>query len=369
MPPGAGAGAPGPALSGPIRPGGSRRRAGLRIVAGPSTDPGRTVTVPTTAATVPRRAGAAGVLLAAAALCAAAGAAPPSPAAAATFPEGFQLTQLTPSRIWAQTSWIPFALPQPPDRVYRYRLGRFTFVGPWIPASASTLSTSEALARMARDPLGAGGLGLMGDRALTRREARRMIRLAELYRDADVLVVTAGHPVCAGIRRAEARAIATGRVTRWSQVVAGAPVDAIRVHHLVDSGGVAVPHLGTRWVGRLNRFRVNYPPTAVGSPDGGVSRAAAGDGSVAAVTTWSRLRGVPPGVCVVPLNGVAPSDQSVRSLSYPEAFPVSYYVTRRTRERSAAGRASTAVKRRAMRAFLRSPRLTRRLAAQGLLVR
>ena len=322
----------------------------------------------TTIATSRRRMRAASCAVALAAVAGGAAAVSPGDAHGATIRSSFQLTQLTPSRIWTETSWVPFALPVPPDRSYRYRRGGYTFVGPWIPASVSVLSTTEALTRLLKDPYGAAGSGLLADRRLTRREARRVIRLADLYRDADVLVVAAGHPACAGIGRAQARAIATGRITRWSQVVPGAPVDAIRVRHLVDSGGAAVPHLGTGWIGRLNNWRVNYAAGAVGDSDGGVARARAGDASVAAVTTWSRVRAAPAGVCVVPLNGVAPSDETVRSLRYPEAFPVSYVVTRRIVARSAAGRASIAVQRRAMRTFLRSARLRGMLASRGLLI-
>lgn len=292
----------------------------------------------------------------------------PVTAEAATVRTSFQLVQLTPSRVWQETSFVPFALPDPVNRVYRYRLGSRTFVGPWYPASVSTLTATEALARLRKDAsVGSGTQGTLVDRPLTAPEKRRFAVLAELYRDADVLVVTAGHPACAGISRAQARSIATGRITRWSQVVASAPVNAIRVHHRLNASGDAVPHLGTKWVGRLNRWRVNYAPGARGSADGGVARAASGDASVAAITTWARLRGTPPGVCAVPLNGVAPSDETVQSLRYPEAFPVSYVVTRAVPGRSAEGRAQVAVMRREMRTFLRSERLATLLRGQGLL--
>lgn len=290
----------------------------------------------------------------------------PVAAEGATLRSSFQLVQLTPSRIWTETSWVPFALADPPDRVFRYRLGANTFVGPWTPASVSVLTTTAALERMNRRYASASD-ALLADRALTAAERARLTPLAELYRDADVLVVAARHPACAGLTRSQARAIADGRITRWSQVVAGAPTDAIRVTHLVDGAGAAVPHMGTRWVGRLNRWRVTYAPGATGAPDGGVSRAAAGDASVAAVTTWSRTRLAPAGVCVVPLDGVAPSDATVRSLGYPEAFPVTYVVTRRIAARSALGRAAVVVQRRAMRAFLNSPELKDTLAKRGLL--
>ena len=126
----------------------------------------------------------------------------PSAATPATFRTSFQMLQLTPSRVWDDTSFIPFALPKPIDRVYRYRVGTRAFVGIWIPASASTRSTSEALAREwkeARSRYGDGSHGVIADRRLTAVEKRRFIVLGDLYRDADVLVVAAGHPACAGL--------------------------------------------------------------------------------------------------------------------------------------------------------------------------
>jgi hypothetical protein len=305
---------------------------------------------------------------AAAALVAAAALAAPAAAGAATVRTSFQLTQLTPSRIWSETSWVPFAIDDPPGRTFRYRLGLRTFVGPWIPASVSAGTTTELLGRLLRDARrGSGNQAVMADRALTRAEGRRFTVLAELYRDADVLVVAAGHPACAGLTRAQARSIAAGRITRWSQVVAGAPADRIRVGHLVDSAGEPVPHLGTRWVGSGTRWRVTYAPGATGSADAGVGRAAAGDPAIAAVTTWSRIRYRAAGICAVPLNGVAPGEDTVASLRYPEAFPVGLVVTRAVPGRSAESRAYVRVLRREMRAFLRSIGLRETLARRGLL--
>lgn len=315
--------------------------------------------------TIPRRRRRAPLLLLAAL---AGGVALTGPGAAdgATVRTSFQMAQLTPSRIWTETSWVPFALADPPDKVFRYRLGGNTFRGIWAPASVGVPSTTEGLARIQRR-YATPTDGLLADRTLTKAERARVIALAELYRDADVLVVAAGHPACAGITRAQARAIADGRITRWSQVVTGAPADAIRVTHLVDGTGTAAIHMGTRWVGKLNRWRVTYAPGAVGAADGGVSRAAAGDASVAAVTTWSRVRFAGSSVCAVPLDGVAPTDDTVRSLSYPEAFPVTYVVTRTLRGRTALDRAAVAVQRRAMRAFLNSPGLRDTLTKRGFL--
>ena len=295
----------------------------------------------------------------------------PSEASAATHRTSFQMTQLTPPRAWADTSFIPFALPTSFARVYRYRVGSETFVGTWVPAAAGAKSTSDALGRVWKDAtsgFGFGSDGVIADRELTGVEKRRFIVLGDLYRDADVLVLAAGHPACAGLTRGQARSIARGAVTRWSQVVAGAGAETIRVRHPVNGFGEAVPHMGTTIVGKLNRQRVTYAPAAVGLPDAGVSLAAGGDQSIAAITTWARVRALRGSVCVVPLGGVAPTDATVSALRYPEAFPVRYVVTRRLVGRSAIERARVAAMRRAMAAHLESATLKALLRTRGVIL-
>ena len=296
----------------------------------------------------------------------------PAAGSAKTYRTSYQMLQFTPSRVWQETSSIPFSLPDPVDRVYRYTIGSRTFVGPWHPASVSRQSASVALAEVYKDAVGfqafAAYGGVIVDRSLTVLEKNRFKTLADLYRDADVLVVATGHPACAGLTRTQARAISTGGITRWSQVVAGATSDTIKVRYLTDGFGKGVPHLGAKWVGKFNKQRVNYPTGAVGAADGGVAAAAGGDQAIAAITTWSRVRTRRAGLCIVPLNGVAPTDATVVGLQYPEAFPVSYVVTRKLVGRSAVGRALTAVMRRAMKTHLTSERLKAMLRTQGLLV-
>jgi len=210
-----------------------------------------------------------------------------------------------------------------------------------------------------------GNRGVVLDRNLTAVEARTFRVLADLYRDADVLVVAPANPVCAtGLTAAQARAIARGTVTDWSQV--GGAAGPIRVRHLTDGFGDAVPHLGTTFVTRT--ARVNYAPGAVGAIDGGVSAVRGGDVSVAAVTTWSRVRTQTSAVCVVPPGGVAATDVSVANLTFPEAFPVRYVVTKALVGRTALDRGHTAVMRRAMATHLKSPRLRGMLRSRGVLV-
>ena len=65
----------------------------------------------------------------------------------------------------------------------------------------------------------------------------------------------------------------------------------------------------------------------------------------------------------MPLNGVAPSDATVAGLTYPEAFPVRYVVTR-----TLVGGGQTVVMRRAMATHLNSAKVKDMLRRQGLLV-
>ena len=206
--------------------------------------------------------------------------------------------------------------------------------------------------------------GVVLDRALTAAEAKQFRVLVDLYRDADVLVVAKENPACtSGLTLAQARAIATGAVTQWSQVGTGS--GPIRVHTLVDGfGDQSIPIMGTRWV----KTRVNYPTSAKGSSDAGISLAARGDTSVASLTTWSRVRQYRGTVCAVPLNGVAADDQSISDLKFPAAFPVRYVVTKALVGRTAVDRGHVAVMRQAMAGHLRSARLKGMLRRQGVLV-
>ncbi len=292
----------------------------------------------------------------------------PAVGTAATQRTSFQMLQVTPSRVWAETSFMADAFPGALRTTYRYRYGGHVYVGRWYPAAAGTGTATEAMTqatRQARIGMSVTS-GIVVDRDLTPTEAKRFRVLVDLYRDADVLVVAAGHPACAGLTAAQARAIATGAVTDWSQVGAGA--GRIAVHHPIDGFGDAVPHMGTRFVKTTKGMRVNYAAGAVGARDGGVSAARAGDMSVAAVTTWGAVRRSVAGVCSVPLNGVAPTDRTVVDRTFPEAFPVRYVVLTAVTGRTAVDRGHIVVMRRAMTAHLRSERLRAMLRRQGVLV-
>ncbi len=281
-----------------------------------------------------------------------------APAPATHYQDHVQIQTYAPPRTYADTNTLAieeFERTRPPTRM---RFNGHTHRLYWNNVTAGTTSVGQALSQMRRSNL---PTGLFADRRLTAAERRRFREHAQLYDDADVMVVAAGHPACQGITRAQARSIVAGRVTRWSQIVSGASTDAIRVRY---RGSVSDADLrfGARYIRlSIGRYRVSYPSGSRGSADGGLGAAASGDQSVAAVTAWSRFRGRQ-GVCAVPLGGVTPTNATVVDHSYPEAFRVTYVVPKR-RVKGLLRRADDLV-----RAFMRSASAKAALARRGLLV-
>ncbi len=293
------------------------------------------------------------------AACGALGAAPA--AHARTVSSWPQVRVYSPSNVDAHVGWLAqqmFNLKEPS----RIRVGDTTYVGPWNNATITRGTMSEALKELSRR-YASDTVAVYSDRRLTAAERRRYKVSAELFRDADVLVLVAGHPACAGLTLAQARGIATGRITRWSQVVSGAE-GKIAVRYPLRAGFDEV-RFGTRRVGRMTskgiRYRPTYAPGARGAADGGVAAAAANP-RIAAITSWSAIRGRSPATCVVPLGGVAASQASVATLRYPGAYPVDVVVRRHIA--NAYERKMIA----AFSAFMRSAKVRSQLRARGLLV-
>jgi hypothetical protein len=163
--------------------------------------------------------------------------------------------------------------------------------------------------------------GIFVDRSLTKRERRHTRVRVDLGRDADVLAVTRGHPACAtGLSRADARAIAKGRIRTWSAAGVSVPgADAIALRRAGDGRSVE-PRFG---------HSPRLPAGARGVPDGGLSEAAAGNLRIAAVTSWSRARSYQQTTCAVPVGGAAPDDASVRALSHRDAYPIRFVTLKR----------------------------------------
>ncbi|HWH93898.1 MAG TPA: hypothetical protein VNT03_08550 [Baekduia sp.] len=283
-----------------------------------------------------------------------------APAEATHYQDMLQVAVYAPPRVYADTNSLPieaFEHTRPPTRL---RVEGHTHRVYWNNVVNGGATTTAALKLMRR--AGQSPTGVFADRRLTAGERKRFREVAALYDDADVMVVAAGHPACGGITRAEARGIVAGRFTRWSQVVSGAAQDTISVRYR-GVGAEADLRFGARYVRRASgRFTTSYPPRSRGSADGGMRAAASGDQSVAAVTAWSRYR-AQPGLCAVPLDGVAPGNATVADRSYPEAFRVTYVVPRR-RIRFGLARWGD----RLVQDFMRSDAAKAALARRGLLV-
>jgi hypothetical protein len=250
-----------------------------------------------------------------------------TPAAAAPRPEYVSVNSYIPARIDATIGFVP-SHGMPPTRIARVRSGGRTFRFVYLNSAVVWPRTSMILSELSGRYASTAAGGFV-DRPLTAKQRRRLVVRLDLGRDADVLAVAKDHPACAtGLTTAQARGIARGTITRWSEVVAGAP-GAIAVRVEQSSTGAKVP----RWEAR------EYAKGTKGAADGGLGAAAQGDQAVAALTSWSRARAYAATTCSVPIDGVAPTDASVFALSYPAAFPISYVVPRRPFRATRYGRA------------------------------
>ena len=285
------------------------------------------------------------------ALVAAAVLSPPT-AGAETVSGAHQISSAIPLRVDRHIGFIPVNVmgQLPPFRMY---VGGGQYIrGPWVNATIGRKSLSEELGYLRRRNW--VGHGSFSDRRLTRSERRLFVELADFGRDADVLVVKRGHPACAGLTVAQARSIATGRTTSWSQVGAAPPgaSDRITLRHLGIGEGFIEPRLGN-----------GIKPRA-GKPDqdGGIA-AASRDAAVAGVTAWSRARNRSD-VCPVPLNGVEPTDVSVHGLTYPAAYPIGFVAPKKLLRQRYLGKLL-----RRFVAFMQSPRVDELFRRTGMLLR
>jgi hypothetical protein len=169
--------------------------------------------------------------------------------------------------------------------------------------------------------------GIFLDRRMKTAEKRYLRVRLDLARDADVLVAARDHPACAtGVSRAVAKGIAAGTIQTWS--AAGVPAPP-------SGDSISLRRAGTgsdRFV--EPRFGAGYrlPAGAQKSYDGGLGEAASGNTAIAAVTSWSRARSYGSSTCAVPVGGSAPTDASVRALSHPNAYPISFVMLKRLKD-------------------------------------
>jgi hypothetical protein len=241
---------------------------------------------------------------------------------------------------------VPFTV-RVGGRTHRYTFGNAAAaVGP----SANIYLRNMIRARRYPSPQ-----GIFLDRRLKARERRYVKVRADLGRDADVLVVTRGHPACgSGVSRAAARGIAAGKIRTWS--AAGVPTPASGDAIALRRAGTGVERFVEPRFGAGSRL----PAGARAASDGGLSEAASGNPSVAAVTSWSRARAYQVTTCAIAVGGSAPTDASVRALSHPDAYPISFVTLKRMR--SAAPIAAAFMQ------YLTGPRATGLFRQRGMLL-
>jgi hypothetical protein len=228
---------------------------------------------------------------------------------------------------------------------------RFIFDNAAAAVGASATTYLKMLLSDRRFPSPAG---VFVDRKLKRKEKRYLKVYVDLGRDADVLVVTRDHPACAtGVSRAVAKGIASGAIRTWSGAGVPAPPggDSIALRRAgIGTDRFVEPRLGAG--GRL-------PAGAKKSYDGGLGEAASGDSRIAAVTSWSRARSFQSSTCAVPVGGSAPTDASVRALTHPNAYPISFVMLKRLKDVRATGAAFVK--------YLAGPRATDQFHDRGML--
>ena len=223
------------------------------------------------------------------------------------------------------TTTVAIHPPRQPIVPFRVRVGGRTYRYFFGNASAGGGPSADIFLRnMIRGRRFPSLQGIFVDRPLSAAEGRHLQVRADLARDADVLVAGRGHPACAsGVSRAAARGIAAGRIRSWS--AAGVPTptsgDAIALRRAGHGFERAVePRFGAG---------LRLPAGARAAQDGGLREAANGNLAVAGVTSWSRARAFQVTTCAIPVGGAAPGDASVRALSHPDAYPISFVTLRR----------------------------------------
>ncbi|HEV7847419.1 MAG TPA: hypothetical protein VGO83_14290 [Thermoleophilaceae bacterium] len=254
------------------------------------------------------------------------------PATASARPQSTFFNSVIPSRVDHLIGFIPttFAIHPVGQRVtpITVRVGgrryRYIFDNAAAVVGPSANIYLRNMLRLRRYP---SPQGVFLDRRLKSAERRYLTVRLDLARDADVLVAARDHPACTGgVSRSVAKGIAAGTIKTWSAAGVPAPPsgDSIALRRAGSGSDKFVePRFGAG--SRL-------PAGARKAYDGGLGEAASGDTAIAAVTSWSRARAYGSSTCAIPVGGSAPTDASVRALSHPNAYPISFVMLKRLKD-------------------------------------
>lgn len=226
---------------------------------------------------------------------------------------GFQVRADTTGRTFEDASLIQFSM-RPPlraDIVVRGHELEVAVDGVTLTGLASTAKTLKTAHRTGLPS------GVFVDRRLRPGEARRW-KAKPVWIDGDVLLVNPANPLCAG----------------------GATLGAVRERlKTAATGPLLVP---TGLFGAEEQLFDLHPPAGRESGYAPVAKAVAewqaisavaSDPAAIAAVAWSAARGRLEGgsVCAVPLDGVAPTEATLRDGTYPATVPVSFAWDRKPR--------------------------------------
>jgi ABC-type phosphate transport system substrate-binding protein len=155
------------------------------------------------------------------------------------------------------------------------------------------------------------------DRPLTKKQLKKFkLKQRLLWLDADVLLADATSPVCQGLTGAQLSGVLDGSINNWAQIF---PSWAQAVSLRIPTDYEGKP----RWLFGRNSFASSAQRTT----DGGTLSVTGGAVAVQKLSYAARYVAAG-GVCAVPIDGVAPTEQTTRDRSYAHSYGV-YYVDRK----------------------------------------
>jgi hypothetical protein len=226
---------------------------------------------------------------------------------------GFQVRADTTGRTFEDASLIQFSM-RPPLRAEIVVRGHRMKVGVDGVTLTGLASTAKVLKTAHRTGLPSG---VFVDRRLRPGEARRW-KAKLVWIDGDVLLVNPANPLCTG----------------------GTTLAAVRERLKAAPGGPLFVPAGL-FGAEEQLFDLHppkgresgYAPAAKAVAEWNAIASVASDPSAIAAVAWSaaRSRLESGGVCAVPLDGVAPTEATLRDGSYPATVPVSFAWNRKPR--------------------------------------
>ncbi len=231
-----------------------------------------------------------------------------APADAKTVREYWQVSVQMPAELWEDGANIT----QITGETDVFTLGSTRYLIRWTNATSSTVR--KYMPKMQGGKWGSVTAGLY-PKPLSRKTLKRWgLRQRPLWLDADILVAAADSPLCAGMSSAQVQGVLDGSIRDWGAVHPEAAGGSVTVSVVRDYSEDYRPQFG----------RQKYGSTVQPTTDG---QTLSGTGVSAQKFSYAHRALSSGTLCAVPVDGVTPSEQSIRDRSYPYAYTV-YYVDR-----------------------------------------